>query len=168
MSFNARSLALAGLLLPSLAWAGISQSREESLAAIFRLHGEMAGSLSLMGDLKPVKFRSRSFGGKKAKVAVQPRNLVVKASTVFGSFDVRIVDFGTHFTLNIHSENPAEELVVKDSRRNIILYKHALNDETDFSAQIGAPLTRDIGVSVAVAQKGSLNDAYFKLLGGAK
>src|SRR5581483_4476403 len=101
-------------------------------------------------------------------VTPQPKNLEVKRSTVFGDFNIGIVDFGDHFALNIHSENPAEEIIVKDNRRKIVFYKHSLNDETDFTAQISAPLTRDIGLSIAVVQNGSVNDAFFKVLGDAK
>ncbi len=157
-------------------WSQNTDSRKESLKEIYKFHMEVIDSLVLSTGLKPLRFKeaqdNSSSGGSSHKkptviatVPFVPKNLTVKRNTVFGNFNVQIIDFGEHFTLNIHSENPAEEVLVKDSKRNIVLFKHSLNDETDFTAQVNAPLSRDIGVSIAVVQSGSINDAYFKILG---
>lgn len=94
------------------------------------------------------------------------RRLTLQKNTVFGVFAVTVIETGPNgFDLVIVSDDPAENVEVKDSVANTVYVDRPLDDETTFRTHVPAHLSPAIAVSVSVVQDGDINKAYFPLLG---
>lgn len=94
------------------------------------------------------------------------RRLTLQKNTVFGVFAVTVIETGPNaFDLIIVSDDPAENVEVKDSVANTVYVNRPLDDETTFKTHVPAHLSPAIAVSVSVVQDGDINKAYFPLLG---
>jgi len=94
------------------------------------------------------------------------RRFTLKKNTVFGVFSVTIVETSpTSFDLSIVSDEPAENIEVKDSVTDKVCATRPLDDETSFTIHVPEHLSPAIAVSVSILQDGDINKAYFPLLG---
>jgi len=103
---------------------------------------------------------------RPAAVVFAGRRFTLQKNTVFGVFSVTVVETSpTSFDLAIVSDDPAENIEVKDSVTDKVCATRPLDDETSFTIHVPEHLSPAIAVSVSVVQDGDINKAYFPLLG---
>jgi hypothetical protein len=103
---------------------------------------------------------------RPAAVVFAGRRFTLQKNTVFGVFSVTVVETSpTSFDLAIVSDDPAENIEVKDSVTDKVCATRPLDDETSFTIHVPEHLSPAIAVSVSVIQDGDINKAYFPLLG---
>jgi hypothetical protein len=99
-----------------------------------------------------------------APVVPNPITRQFSASTVWGDLSVKVLDYGTHMSLQVKSSTPAQGwMLQRGSSSNILFKGNVENNAVNFQIEIPHQYSPDLGLTVIVNSADGQNPAYIAL-----